>query len=270
MTLRDEFENLGELGSGGAGTVYAARHRASGREVAIKSLHTRVSADPVVRERFVRECRIQIESPHVVQVYEVRVEGDQAFLIMERVPGVSLEDHLEHCGALPIPTALGIAEQVALGLAGAHAQGVIHRDVKPGNILLTPDGTAKLGDFGIAKDLNTLESLTATGHGMGTLAYVSPEQAENAKSVDGRADLYSLGATLYHMIAGRPPFTASNSAELVVEIFEEEPPPLGAFRRDCPLPVVELVHELLEKDPDERPADAAGVVASLRALRGAG
>ncbi len=264
--VREEFENLGELGSGGAGTVYAARHRATGREVAIKSLHDRVSDDPVTRDRFLRECHIQVDSPHVVQVHQVRVEQDVVYLIMERVHGTSLEQALRD-GPVPVPSALWIAEQVGRGLAAAHAQGFIHRDVKPENIFVTPAGVAKLGDFGIAKNLNAVESLTKTGQGMGTLAYVSPEQAASAKHVDGRADLYSLGATLFHMVAGRPPFTADNCGDMLVQIFDEDPPPLQAFRPDTPPALTELVMRLLEKDPDDRVLEAGTLVAELESIR---
>ncbi len=204
--------------------------------------------------------------PNSTEVYEVRVEEGIVYLIMERVHGASV-DHALQGGPLPIPNALWIAEQVARGVTAAHALGFVHRDVKPATILVTPDGVAKLGDFGIAKNLNDAQSLTKTGQGMGTLAYVSPEQAANAKHVDHRADLYSLGGTLYHMIAGRPPFSADNYGDMLVEIFEEDPPLLQAFRSDAPAELVELVHELLEKDPGDRPSEASALAAELKRMR---
>jgi len=263
--ISDDYENLGLLGSGAAGKVYAARHRQSGRQVAIKSLLTAVRDDPKARERFAREGKVRLDSPYVVQVHEARVEDGTAYLVMERVEGTSLRERLQ-AGPLPLPDALRIAEEVALGLAVAHRAGIVHRDIKPANLLLTPDGSTKITDFGIAKLLaSNASSLTASGQGMGTLTYVSPEQAENAKHVSPAADLYSLGATLYHLLAGRPPFLPSPN--IIMEIFEDDPPPLGTFCRDCPKGVAELVRRLLEKVPDDRTPNASAVANKLREER---
>src|SRR5690606_21490709 len=179
--IRRDYENLGELGNGAAGTVFHARHRASGREVALKMLHEQV--DATERERFLREadvCR-RIRSPHVVAVFEARVEGSAAFSVMELVRGASLRDHLQRAGGrLPIEGALRVGLGVARGLAAAHAVGVIHRDVKPANVLITGEGVVKVVDFGLAKDTQSAEVLTKPRQGMGTLAYVAPEQAHDS------------------------------------------------------------------------------------------
>ncbi len=262
--IRDDFERLGELGRGGAGTVFRARHRATGREVAVKALVDKVSDEPTARERFLRESRVRVESPHVVQTLDVRVEQGQVYLVLELCPGGSLEERLR-LGALPIAQSLQIGEQIALALAAAHEAGVVHRDVKPANVLFASDGAAKLGDFGIAKVLQGERSLTATGTGMGTLLYVAPEQAEDAKRVSPAADLYALGATLYHMLAGKPPFPPG--PDLIRAIFEDDPPPLARARPDCPAEVARLVHRLLEKDPDDRPPSARVVAGKLRTGR---
>ena len=265
---RDEFEILGEIGRGATGRVYAAHQKLLGRNVAIKVLRQDVDPDEESRQRFMREGRVccKISSPFVVEVHDVRLSDGRIYLIMELINGLSVKDRL-FGGPLPIPEALQIGEEVALGLAAAHTAGIIHRDIKPANILLTPEGRAKLGDFGIAKELDALESLTATGKGLGTLAYVSPEQATEAKQVDFKTDLYSLGATIYHMIAGRPPFLPS-SAKVLLEILDQPAPSLLKYAPACPRVVAEIVHGLLEKDPTKRlPPHAPAVASALRKLR---
>jgi eukaryotic-like serine/threonine-protein kinase len=264
--MLDDYEPLRELGKGAAGTVFLARHRVSGREVAVKLLHAEVGTNPVERERFVREAAVgrRIQSPHVVAIYEARVDGPRAFLAMELLRGRSLRDRIL-AGPVPIPEALRIGLGVARGLQAAHAAGVVHRDVKPGNVMLGDDGSVKVADFGLAKDAAALQALTRTREGMGTLAYIAPEQLSDAKRVDGRADLYSLGATLFHTVAGRPPFTTPGS-EIIQEIFDAPPPPLAGLRPDCPPGLARLVAWLLEKDPDDRPPDAGLVAAELLKL----
>ncbi|MBX3467845.1 MAG: protein kinase [Planctomycetes bacterium] len=259
--VRDEFERLAELGRGGFGAVFAARHRASGRLVAIKALAQRLDASAAAR--FAREARVRVDSPHVVQVLDVRVEEGQVYLVMELVQGRSLEAALK-AGPLPLPAALKAGEELALALSAAHRAGVVHRDVKPANVLLDAAGTVKLADFGVAKVAGET-TLTASGTGMGTLTYVAPEQATDAKHVSPAADLYALGATLYHAIAGRPPFAPG--PDLVRQLFEEDPPALHRVRPECPADVAALVHRLLEKEPDDRPRDAAQVAERLRERR---
>ena len=196
----------------------------------------------------------------------MRVTQARAYLVMELVDGPSALNMLRNGGPLPLPQALWIAEQVAMALAAAHTIGIVHRDVKPANVLVSPEVHAKLTDFGIAKDVNSVGSLTASGTGLGTLAYVSPEQAVQASGVDHRADVYSLGATLYHLIGGQPPFGSRVTGKIVREILEQPPRPLSSLRADCPGDVVDLVHQMLEKAPEARPASAEEVRASLHEL----
>jgi serine/threonine-protein kinase len=171
-----------------------------------------------------------------------------------------------HSGSLPLAEALKIGEDAARGLHAAHQVGVVHRDVKPANILLSAEGYAKLGDFGIAKELESMESLTSTGEGLGTLAYVSPEQAQEAKSVTPATDMYSLGATLFHMVAGRPPFIP-RSASVLLAILDQSPPSIQTLRSDVPPGVVYIIHQMLEKNPLNRPDCALGVADDLKRLR---
>jgi serine/threonine protein kinase len=264
---KEEFDILGEIGRGATGRVYAARQKLLDRVVAVKVLRTDVDDDAEGRERFLREGRVtvKVQSPFVVEVYDVRVMHGKVYLVMELINGPSAKDRLAS-GTLPIAEVLKIGEETARALEAAHAKGVIHRDIKPANILLAPNGPSKLSDFGIAKELDSLESLTSTGEGLGTLAYVSPEQAQEAKKVGPRTDIYSLGATLYHLIAGRPPFTPAN-AKVLLEILDKPPPLLMQYRSDCPPELAALVHRMLAKVPEDRPPSAAYCAERLAEMR---
>jgi serine/threonine protein kinase len=262
---REEFEILGEIGRGATGRVYAAHQKLLKRNVAIKVL--RSECDDETRERFVREgtYMVKIDSPYVVKVYDVRLVGDRIYLVMELVNGLSVKDRL-YSGPLPIPEALKIGEDVARGLMAAHELGIVHRDIKPANVMLTAEGSGKLGDFGIAKELESMESLTSTGEGLGTLAYVSPEQAQEARSVGAQTDVYSLGATLFHMIGGRPPFIPK-SAKVLLAILDQAPPSLQGLCPEAPPGVLYLIHQMLEKRPEDRPQGARRIAEELKKLR---
>ena len=269
LDLADELEVLGEIGHGSAGRVFVAREKATGKTIAVKALRSQFGAGSAGRERFLLEARLarRIESPHIVHVHDCRVVEDRAYILMELVQGPSVKDRLA-AGSLSLAEGLAIAEDVANALAAAARASVIHRDVKPGNILIDADGGAKLTDFGIAKDKDgdRVETLTKTGDGLGTLAYVSPEQAQDAKQVDYRTDVYGLGATLFHMLAGRPPFIPT-SARVLLDILEKPAPPLSAFRTDAPEGLEELVASMLEKEPDRRPQTAEEVALRIHELR---
>jgi serine/threonine protein kinase len=264
---KEEFEILGEIGRGATGRVYAARQKILDRMVAVKVLRSDLGDDEEGQKRFLREARVccKIDSPFVVQVHDVRVVFGRVYLIMELINGPSAKDRTAS-GALPIDDVVRIGLDVANALVAAHKVGVVHRDLKPANILLTPDGPAKLSDFGIAKELDSVESLTSTGEGLGTLAYVSPEQATEAKSVTAKTDIYGLGATLYHLAAGRPPFLPT-SARVLLEIIDRPPEPVTKYREDCPADLAKLIHDMLEKDPARRPASAAVVGERLLDMR---
>jgi serine/threonine protein kinase len=262
----DEFQVLGQIGRGASGRVYAVHQKILDRRVAVKVLREDSQLDAVAQARFLREGRVcvQIQSPYVVRVYDVRVAKGRCYLIMEWVNGISLQERLST--PLPLPDALLVGEQIALGLAAAHANGVIHRDVKPGNVLITTSGDAKLGDFGIAKEVRSPESLTATREGLGTLAYVSPEQAFNARNVDARTDIYSLGATIYHAIAGVPPRLPMKGAALL-SVVSASVPSLTQTCPACPPEIADFVHGLLAQERRDRPFDAAQVAHGLHELR---
>jgi serine/threonine protein kinase len=211
---------------------------------------------------------MQVKSPYVVEVYDVRVLKGTPVIIMELVQGPSAADRIDQ-GALPIHEALRIGEHVAKALQVAEEAGVVHRDVKPHNILLSPTGEAKLSDFGLAKQLGA-SHLTVKGMGLGSLHYAAPEQIEDAAAVDSRTDLYGLGASLYHMIAGEPLFAGGDLRllELIERIIREEPTPLHHLRPDCPRDVSLFVLGLLAKAADDRrPQHFKHVVARLQELR---
>src|SRR5919198_2157609 len=194
------------LGNGGMGEVFVAVDTVLDRRVALKRLSPALTDDEPTRTRFFREARAlaRINSPNVVAVFDAAANGEPP-LVMELIEGTTLRDELRRTRRIPPERAAAIGAGVAAGLAAAHAQGVIHRDVKPSNIFLKPDGEPKVGDFGIARLERGDQTLTTTGQAFGSPAYIAPEQATGGR-VDARADLYSLGCVLYEMVAGRPPF----------------------------------------------------------------
>lgn len=262
------FEVLAVLGQGGMGMVLHAR-APDGREVAVKLLHDEVPLGSPEHRRFLIEGRVgqRVRSPYVVEVLEARVDAaGRPQLVLELVRGPSLQATVARHGPLAVSSALRIGEHAALGLAAAHAAGVLHRDVKPANILLAPDGVAKLTDFGVAKDLDgSVRSLTRSGMGLGTLAYMAPEQADGARHVDVAADLYGHGASLFHALTGRPPFEVS-SVEALFASLQTPAPPLAALRPEVPPGLARLVAALLAKDPADRPTSAREVATALRSL----
>lgn len=256
------------LGSGAMGVVYKAIHEPSGRIAAVKVISGEVGQKGKGFERFEREAEIlqQFRHPNIVRFLAVGRSKGTSYFAMEFVPGTTLDHLLSERGPLPWKEVAELGLQVCEALHYAHEHGVVHRDLKPSNLMVTEDGKIKLADFGIAKDLDALVSLTLLGEGLGTLAYVSPEQATEAKLVDPRTDLYSLGATLYHLIAGIPPFMPRDVKELV-EDMDRPAPSLLAYRPECPQDVADAIHHLLQKAPHARPASAALVAAELARLR---
>ncbi|WP_435112108.1 serine/threonine-protein kinase [Nocardiopsis synnemataformans] len=262
--LSDRYRLEEQVGSGGMGTVWKATDTLLNRPVAVKLLHPSQMAEPTARERFRTEGRITagLSHPGIAQVYDYGEENGRAFLIMELVVGEPLSQVLRERGHLSADQTLDFVYQAAKALAAAHARGVVHRDIKPGNLLVTPDGQLKLTDFGIARgDMSV--TLTQTGMVMGTAQYISPEQA-SGRPATSSSDLYALGVVAYECLAGTPPFTGDTPVALALAHTREEPPELPD---DVPADVDHLVSSLLLKEPEDRPASASEVAHTAAVIR---
>jgi serine/threonine protein kinase/tetratricopeptide (TPR) repeat protein len=269
--LAGDFTLERELGRGGMATVYLAHDRKHDRPVALKVVHQEI-AQSLGRERFTREIRLaaKLQHPHILSVYDSgETASGQLWFTMPYVEGESLRDRLVREHQLPIEDALGIARQVARALDCAHRHGVVHRDVKPENILLT-DGQALVADFGIARALEGDEAgithgLTATGMAVGTPRYMSPEQVSGERTIDARTDVYSLGTVLYEMLAGEPPFTGATTQTIVAKMMSGEPPSVRRARPTVPAAVDAALRTALAPAPADRYASAAAFAAALDA-----
>ena len=233
------------------GEVWKAEDLKLSRQVALKFLASHLVSDPEIHKRFEREAKASaaLNHPNICTVYEIDEAGGKSFLAMELVQGESLEARIEK-GPLPLPDALDIARQIAEGLQEAHTAGVVHRDIKPGNLLITPDGRAKILDFGLAL-LTEGSKLTKLDTTVGTVAYMSPEQAEGAE-VDHRTDIWALGCVLYEMVAGVRPFKGQYDQALLYEIVNQEPEPLTGIRSGVPMELEFIVGKCLAKDSADR------------------
>ncbi len=256
------YELERELGAGGMGTVYLARHVESGRRAALKVLAGSLSREPGFVARFTREIEAlrAVTSPHIVELYESGVDGETYYYAMEYVEGETLTERLEREKRLPWRDVIDYGVQVCKALKAAHNAGVIHRDLKPSNLLLTPDGQVKLTDFGVAQ-LFAGGKLTATGGVIGTAEYMSPEQAEGKRATK-QSDLYALGAVMYVMLTGRPPFTGQSALEIAQKHRFGQFDSPRRFVPEIPHWLDEVVCKCLSKNPEQRYPDA--YVLSLR------
>ncbi len=268
------YELLRPLGRGGMGAVYLANHRQLQKQVAIKLLPVMSAEDSDVRARFQREIRVvgKLNHPSIVAATDAgEIDGTQ-FLVMEYVPGLDLSRLARLLGKLPVADACELMRQVALGLSCAHAEGVVHRDVKPSNLMLDETGHIRILDFGLAQlsvwDEASVD-LTTVGQLMGTLDYMAPEQAELSSGVDYRADLYAMGATLFRLLCGRPPLAAApnqSPLEKLRMLANHQSPKLDTLCPEAPAALVALVGSLLSRNPQDRPASAAHVAEQLAAF----
>jgi beta-lactam-binding protein with PASTA domain len=265
--LNNRYELEQKIGEGGMARVYRGRDLRLNRRVAIKVLHEHYAADVSFLQRFHHEAQAAagLRHPCIVNVYDVGQDGDTHYIVMEYVEGSDLKSLILRNGPLPVDQAVAIAEDVAGGLEAAHRLGMVHRDVKPQNILVSPSGEVKITDFGIAKSsLST--ALTETGMTFGTADYLSPEQARGFAATP-RSDIYSLGVTLYEMLTGRLPFTGENAVAVAMQHVSVDPPPPRMFNPQIPPHLETLVLTALSKNPDERPASAHEFAQMLRAYR---
>jgi len=276
LVKHPRYRVLRLLGQGGMGAVYLAEHLVMHRRVALKTISPRFLDNPEAVGRFRREVRAaaRLTHPNVVTAYDADQAGNLHFLVMEFVDGVSVAQYAARKGPLPVELACAIGSQVAQGLQHAHEQGLIHRDIKPQNLMLTPKGQVKILDFGLAQfvrpeDAGTNAALTVTGTVLGTADYIAPEQTSSSRSVDIRADIYSLGCTLYFLLSGRVPFPRGTIIDKFLQHATETPPPLASLRPGLPPPLVAVIEKMMAKQPDERFQTPAEVAHALRRFAGA-
>jgi tetratricopeptide (TPR) repeat protein len=260
-----------ELGGGGMSRVFVANEPSLGRRVVVKLLPPELTAG-ISAERFEREIRLaaSLQQANIVPLLAAGRAGELRYYTMPFVEGRSLRDRLDRDGVLPLQEAVSVLRDVARALAYAHEHGVVHRDIKPGNVLLS-GGTAVVTDFGIAKAISAarndggLGSLTLTGMGIGTPAYMAPEQATADPATDHRADVYAFGCLAYEIFTGKPPFHGRPTHKILAAHFTDVPLPLTAGRPDAPPPIAALVGRCLEKDPARRPQTASEILTALNA-----
>jgi serine/threonine-protein kinase len=274
--LGDRYRIEKKLGRGGMSSVYRAHDLKHGRDVAVKIIRSNLAAS-LGHDRFLREIEIaaRLRHPNIVPLFDSGVAGDALFFVMPYEEGPSLRERLRDSGALPIPDAINVLRDVARALAYAHERGVVHRDVKPDNVMLS-SGAAVVADFGIAKAIEDASeqpnesdgaapdgSITQAGAVIGTPAYMAPEQATGDSTIDHRADIYAFGCLGYELFAGHPPFQAPTSQLLIAAHIATTPRPITELRPDVPPPVADLLARCLAKAPDDRPQNARDLSAIL-------
>src|SRR5918911_285471 len=256
--VADRYRLERRIATGGMGEVWGATDLELGRRVALKLLGP--EADPV---RFEREAHAaaSLSHPNVTQLFDYGAWQGRPYMVLELVPGGTLEDRLRDGRPLPDADTERIAREIAAGLAHAHGRGLVHRDLKPANVLFDADGRAKIADFGIAR-MGGAGTLTEAGTMLGTAAYISPEQGAG-EPVTAATDAYSFGVILFRMLTGRLPFEAEEPLELVRMHRDAPPPPVTAFRPDAPAQLARLAEASLAKDPNARPPDGSALAAAL-------
>ena len=261
--LNGRYRLDAQIGAGGMSTVYRAFDTVLERPVAIKLMHREIAADSDQLERFRREARAvaQLNHPHIVTVIDAGEDDGPQFIVFEYVEGETLKERIRRCERLPIPEAAAYAIEVARALECAHERSIVHRDVKPQNVLVDAEGSAKITDFGIARTL-TEEGLTADGRVLGTTDYVSPEQALG-RPVTGQSDLYSLGIVLYEMLTGRVPFTGENQVAVAMRHVREEVPDVQRSRPEVSSALAAIVDRATAKNLNKRYPDAETMLRDL-------
>lgn len=266
-TRLGHYDIVAELGRGGMGVVYKGYESTLNRYVAIKVLGDSLAHDEGVKERFLREARSMaaLNDPHIIQIYFIGEDEGQTFFVMEFVEGESLGSMLKREGKLTVEQAAKVIQQTALGLATAHDRGVVHRDIKPGNLMITSRGSVKIADFGIAlSNEDFSKKLTSTGEFVGTPGYLSPEVCLG-KPVDQRSDIFSLGIVLFEMLTGKVPFTDESPLGLMLEVVQAKIPDVRQLNTDVDAEIARILAQMIAKDPAERYQNCHDLAAALSA-----
>ena len=261
--LSGRYRLESKLGSGGMSTVYQARDETLERSIAVKVMHAEISDQPDQIERFRREARAvaRVSHPNVVAVIDAGEDGGHPYIVFEHVDGETLKQRIDRLGRLPVDEAVAYAIEVGRGLGAAHARRLVHRDVKPQNVLIDSEGRAKVTDFGIARSLEH-DGLTRTGRVLGTTDYVSPEQAMG-REVDARSDIYSLGVLLYEMLTGRVPFEAETLVGVAMKHVNEPMPNVQHARPEVSSVLAAVIERATHKEPRKRYSDMSSMLADL-------
>ncbi len=261
-----KYEIIRKIGSGGFGAVYEARDPVIKRTVAIKTCQVQ---DEEIRTRFAREAELagNLHHRNLMTIHDFGADGSTLYLVCEFLPGEDLDSIIERGKPLSLPEKVEILIGIAYGLGHAHNAGVVHRDVKPSNIRLLPDGTVKIMDFGVAKSMYAERQLTRTGFTVGTSAYLAPEQVRG-KAVDRRTDIFAFGVLAYELLSFRRPFEGASQAEILDAITSREPEPLAAASPGTPPPLARLVERAMRKNPADRYPAMDPIGRELMAIRG--
>ena len=262
MYIADRYEIIGKIGAGGMSDVYKAKDLTLGRFVAIKVLKPEFSEDLnfVTKFRTEAQSAAGLEHPNIVNIYDVGSEKGMHYIVMEYVEGITLKTYIEKKGQLSFKEAVSIAIQVGRGIEAAHSKGIIHRDIKPQNIIISTEGKVKVTDFGIAR---AASSNTISSDVMGSVHYSSPEQARNG-FVDGKSDIYSLGIVMYEMVTGRVPFDGDTTVAVAIQHLQEEIVPPSAYAPNLPISMEKIILKCTQKNPDRRYESMTALLADLR------
>src|SRR6266705_1517771 len=266
--IRGRYKLIDERGRGSFATVYVARDTKDNRIYAVKVMHIELSNDGDLLARFQREAHIllNLSDPHIVRIVDYGEDNSMHFIVMDYIDGQNLKYHTLTHRSLEPARALDYAQQIAEGLDTAFKHGVVHRDIKPQNILINTKGVVKITDFGLARSRETV-TLTQSNVFMGTAYYISPEQAESGRSADSRSDLYSVATVLFEMLTGNPPFEGETAVDIVIKHMNEKVPSICRLRPDLPVEMDIFMQKAMAKAPADRFATPQEVIAALDQLK---